>query len=138
MNYIKNKSIIIFDGICNLCNSSVRFIIKNDPKEHFVFASLQSDAAKEILLQLADEKFSDDSIVLIENGKIHVGSTAALKILRRLNHPVKLFYCFIVLPKKIRDYVYQYIAKNRYKWFGKRKKCMIPTAEIKGRFIESL
>ena len=132
---LKNKSIILFDGVCNLCNTSVIFIIKHDKKAHFKFASLQSDAAKELLLQLNLKKVKMDSIVLIENNKIHKKSTAALRISRKLNGGFKLLYAFIIIPTFVRNWVYNYIAKNRYKWFGKKDSCMIPSEKLKDRFI---
>ncbi|MBI9041394.1 thiol-disulfide oxidoreductase DCC family protein [Lutibacter sp.] len=137
MNNYEGKSIIFFDGVCNLCNSSVNFIIKHDKKKHFLFASLQSDAAKEILLQYNSKKIIFDSIILIEANKIYEKSTAALKIAKHLNNGYFLLYIFIVIPVFIRDYVYNYIAKNRYKWYGKKDSCMIPTKELKDRFIGS-
>ena len=136
MNKFNGKSIILFDGVCNLCNSSVNFIIKHDKKKKFIFTSLQSDAAKEILLQFPSKKLSLDSIVLIENGIIYKKSTAALKILKHLNSGYKLLYFFIIIPDFIRDFVYNQVAKNRYKWFGISKNCMIPTKEIKSRFLK--
>lgn len=135
MNNFNGKSIILFDGICNLCNSSVNFIIKNDAKEHFLFASLQSDAAKEILLHLPSNNLNLNSIVLIENGNFYEKSTAALRISKHLNGGYKALYAFIIVPKLIRDWVYNLIAKNRYKWFGKKEHCMIPTEELQYRFI---
>ena len=135
MNRTKDKSIILFDGVCNLCNASVNFIIKNDEKQTFLFASLQSDAAKELLLQHNVKKFKMDWIVLIENNKIHKKSTAALRISRKLNGGFKLLYAFIIIPTFIRNWVYNYIAKNRYKWFGKKDSCMIPSEKLKDRFI---
>ena len=133
---LKNKSIILFDGVCNLCNSSVIFIIKQDKKAHFKFASLQSDAAKELLLQHNVKKIKMDSIVLIENNEIHEKSTAALRISRKLNGGFKILYAFIIIPTFLRDWVYNYIAKNRYKWFGKKDYCMIPSEKLKHRFLE--
>ncbi|REE81657.1 putative DCC family thiol-disulfide oxidoreductase YuxK [Lutibacter oceani] len=138
MNNIKNESIILFDGVCNLCNASVNFIIKHDKKAHFKFASLQSDAAKEILLQYNSKKIKLDSIILIEEEAIYEKSTAALKISRKLTGGFKLLYIFIIIPKFIRDWVYNYIAKNRYKWFGKKESCMIPSLEMKDRFLDLL
>ena len=130
------KSIILFDGVCNLCNSSVQFIIKRDKKEQFLFASLQSDYAKE---QLPDE-FSDgkalQSIVLKEKDEIKTKSTAALTIAKHLSGVWPILYAFIIIPKFIRDWVYDIIAKNRYKWFGKKDQCMIPSPELKSRFID--
>ncbi|AMC09955.1 hypothetical protein Lupro_01195 [Lutibacter profundi] len=136
MNNFNNKLIIFFDGVCNLCNSSVNFIIKHDNKEQFLFASLQSDAAKEILLQFSTKKLTLDSIILVDNGNIYEKSSAILQISKHLNGGYKLLYCFVIVPKFIRDWVYNYIAKNRYKWFGKKENCMVPTPEIKDRFIE--
>ncbi len=138
MNNFNSKSIVLFDGVCNLCTSSVAFIIKHDRKEQFLFASLQSDAAKEILLQFSLRKLNMDSIVLVENPNIYDKSTAALKITKQLNGPIKLVYFFVIIPKSIRDRVYTYIAENRYKWYGKKKKCMVPSEAIKNRFLDSL
>ncbi len=135
MNKNKNKSIILFDGICNLCNASVYFIIKHDKKEQFLFASLQSDAAKEILLQYNSKKIKFDSIVLIEKNEIYEKSTAALRIAKSLSGGFKFLYLFIIIPKFIRDWVYNYIAKNRYKWYGKKESCMIPSPKLINRFI---
>ena len=137
MNNFEGKSIIFFDGVCNLCNSSVNFIIKHDKKKQFLFASLQSDAAKEILLQYNSKKINLDSIVLLDNGKLFEKSTAALRISKHLNNGLFLLYIFIIIPTFIRDYLYDYIAKNRYKWYGKKDSCMIPTKDLKSRFLES-
>jgi predicted DCC family thiol-disulfide oxidoreductase YuxK len=137
MNNFEGKSIIFFDGVCNLCNSSVNFIIKHDEKKQFLFASLQSDAAKEILLQYNSKKINLDSIVLLDNGKLYEKSTAALRISKHLNNGLFLLYIFIIIPTFIRDYLYNYIAKNRYKWYGKKDSCMIPTKDLKSRFLES-
>lgn len=136
MNNTKNKSIILFDGVCNLCNASVNFIIKHDKKAHFKFASLQSDAAKELLLQYNSKNINYDSIILIENASLYIKSTAALRISRNLNGSYKLLYAFIIIPTFIRDWVYNYIAKNRFKWYGKKDSCMIPTPELKNRFLD--
>ena len=136
MNNTKNKSLILFDGVCNLCNASVNFIIKHDKKVHFNFASLQSDAAKELLLQFNVKKIKMDSIVLIENGTFYEKSTAALRISKKLNGGYKLLYVFIIIPTFLRDWVYDFIAKNRYKWYGKKDSCMIPSKDLKNRFLE--
>lgn len=131
------KRIILFDGICNLCNASVNFIIKNDKKKFFVFASLQSDVAKEILLQFSAKKLNLDSIIYIENGALYEKSTAALKIAKQLRFPWPIFYLFIIIPPFIRDKIYNLIAKNRYKWFGKKDSCMIPTPDLKSLFLDT-
>ncbi len=135
MNNYSGKSIILFDGVCNLCNSSVNFILKHDKKKRFIFTSLQSDVAKEILLQFPTKYLNLDSIILIENGKVYEKSTAALKILKHLYNGYQLLYAFIIIPKFIRDWVYIIIAQNRYKWFGKKEECMLPTSESKSRFL---
>ena len=135
MNNFKDKSIILFDGICNLCNSSVNFIIKNDKKEHFLFASLQSDAAKDILLQYQVKKIKFDSILLIENGEIFEKSRAALRISRNLDGAYRFIYFLKIIPKFLTDWIYEIIARNRYKWFGKKEFCMIPSSQVKNRFL---
>jgi len=136
MNTLKNYSIILFDGYCNLCNSSIQFIIKHDKKKHFLLASLQSDAAKNILLQLGQKSFKNiDSIVLIENNKILYKSDAALLIAKNLDGLMKFVYLFLIVPRPLRDAIYNYIAKNRYKWFGKRKSCMVPNLKDTDRFL---
>ena len=135
MNIYKNKSIILFDGVCNLCNSSVNFIIKHDKKKHFLFASLQSDAAKEILLHHSLNKIIFDSIILIEDTIVYEKSTAVLRIAKKLNNGFQLLYVFILIPKILRDKIYDYIAKNRYKWYGKKNTCMLPSKDLKSRFL---
>ena len=133
---LENKSIILFDGVCNLCNNSVQFIIKRDKKHPFLFTSLQSDAAQELLLHFTLKNSDFDSIILIQNNKVYQKSTAILQISRQLDGLWKLNYGFIIIPKFIRDFVYTIIAKNRYKWFGKKDHCMIPTQELKIRFLD--
>jgi len=133
---LKNKKIILFDGVCNLCNSSVHFIIKKDKKKQFLFTSLQSDAARDILLQFQLKNSELDSILLIKNGQVYQKSDAILKIVKHLNGIWKMSYGFIIIPKFIRDYVYIIIAKNRYRWFGKKEVCMIPTKELQMRFLD--
>lgn len=138
MNNFNGKSIVLFDGVCNLCNSSVNFIIKHDKKAQFLFASLQSDVAKEILLQFKSKKINLDSIVLIEQEIFYKKSIAVLRILKHLGGRYALFYCGVIIPKFIRDKLYDYIAKNRYKWYGKRESCMVPAAELKKKFLDFL
>ena len=129
------KSIILFDGICNLCNASVRFILKRDPSKKFLFASLQSDAAEKLLLQYKEKKIGMDSILLIEDGKVYQKSTAVLKICRNLNWPWRMFSAASQLPESFTDKVYDLIAKNRYQWFGKKDSCTMMMPEFKNRFI---
>ena len=131
----KNNCIILFDGVCNLCNSSVQFIIRNDPKKLFLFASLQSDAASKILLQFRIKKLDLTSILFIENGLIYDKSTAVLKISRKLKGGYPLLYGFIIIPRFMRDWMYQQLANNRYKWFGKKDICMVPSSDLVDRFL---
>lgn len=125
----------MFDGVCNLCNSSVQFIIKHDTHKRFVFTSLQSDVSKEILLQFQNEKNDLSSILLVEKGTIYKESTAVLKIFRHLGKGFPILYVFIIIPPFIRNFLYRIIAKNRYKWFGKKEQCMLPSDEFKNRFL---
>lgn len=133
----QHKKLIFFDGVCNLCNSSIQYIIKRDKKDVFMFAPLQSEAAKNMPeLQEADI-LKSDSIVLYEPRKgVSIKSTAVLKIGKHLGFPSNVLVIFRIVPRFIRDAVYDYIAKNRYKWYGKRAQCMVPTAEIKAKFLE--
>jgi predicted DCC family thiol-disulfide oxidoreductase YuxK len=128
-------SIILFDGVCNLCNGAVQFVIKRDNKNQFLFASLQSEEGKQIL---EDNNFSankSDSFLLVEDGKVYERSTAALRVLKNLSGLRSLLYGFIIVPKFIRDSVYNWIAKNRYQRFGRKDECMIPTPELKAKFL---
>jgi predicted DCC family thiol-disulfide oxidoreductase YuxK len=135
-NPASSPPVIFFDGVCNLCNGFVQFTIKRDKKSHFKFASLQSETAKKMLPEnfFADQKLS--SVVLLEDGKFFSKSTAALHILRGLDGPLKLLYAFIIVPPVVRNLVYDVIARYRYRWFGKRESCMIPTPELKNRFLD--
>ncbi|MCG3087885.1 thiol-disulfide oxidoreductase DCC family protein [Sporosarcina cyprini] len=129
------KRIVLFDGECNFCNSSVQFIIKRDPANHFLFSSLQSETGKKYVKQfhIPDDV---DSLVLIDNGRAYTKSAAALHIAKKLDGLWHLLFLFILVPRKIRDKVYDYVAKNRYKWFGKQEEaCMLPTPEERKRFI---
>ena len=128
-------SIILFDGVCNLCNGAVRFIIKRDNKNRFLFASLQSEEGKQILEDNNFPANKSDSFLLVEDGKVYERSTAALRVLKNLSGLRSLLYGFIIVPKFIRDSVYNWIAKNRYQWFGRKDECMIPTPELKAKFL---
>ena len=129
------KLIVLFDGVCNFCNQSVQFIIKRDPSQRFQFASLQSDMGEKLKTEIAIPE-QIDSLILIEKERYFTKSTAALKIARHLKGPTRLLYVFIAIPKPIRDFFYQILAKNRYKWFGKRDSCMIPTPKERQRFLD--
>ncbi len=131
-----SQKIIFFDGVCNLCQRSVQFILTHDPKAIFSFASLQGEVAKKILSthQLDTEQIN--SLVLLENGKIYIRSTAALRIAKQMSGIWKLLYVFILVPPFIRDAVYDWIARNRYHWFGKQETCWIPRHGWKERFLD--
>jgi predicted DCC family thiol-disulfide oxidoreductase YuxK len=133
-NQVKHP-VIYFDGICNLCNASINFIIKRDPKGHYKFASLQSEYAVENLPDELTRVGQLPTLVLIDKN-IKTRSTAALTIAKHLSGLWPLIYIFIILPPFIRDFFYDLIAKNRYKLFGKRDHCMIPTPELKDRFMD--
>lgn len=126
----------MFDGVCNLCNSLVVFAIKRDPDGDLKFASLQSDTGQEILQEfdLPTEKF--ETFVLVENGEVYTKSTAALRTARYLRFPWQLLYPFIFVPRPIRDFFYSVIANNRYNWFGRKDECMVPSPELKDRFLD--
>ena len=129
--------IIFFDGVCNLCNSSVNFIIRYDKRNIFHFASLQWDVARELLSENYPEGDDFQTILYYENGKIYEKSTAVLRIARKLGYPWKAAYGFIIVPKFIREAIYLLISRNRYKWFGRRDRCMIPSPELKNKFLNS-
>ena len=131
-----NKQIILFDGVCNLCNSSVQFIIKRDKKDIFRFAALQSDIGQELVRKRGIDTSMVDSIILIQpEVAYYVKSDAALRIARSLSGFWPALGIFLWLPSGLRDLVYDLVAKNRYKVFGKRDACMIPTPELKEKFL---
>jgi predicted DCC family thiol-disulfide oxidoreductase YuxK len=132
-----NKApVILFDGVCNLCNGAVQFVIKHDREKKFSFASLQSNAGQELLNEYRLPAANYTSFVLLQDGKAYTRSTAALKVARNLNGLYKLGYTFMIVPKFIRDGIYNWVSNNRYKWFGKRTECIIPTPELKERFLD--
>jgi predicted DCC family thiol-disulfide oxidoreductase YuxK len=125
----------LFDGICNFCSGSVLFIIKRDPKGYFSFAPLQTKAGEAVMQQYGIGDDQPESIILVENGKVWYRSSAALRITRKLRRGWPLFYGFIIIPRVIRDFFYNIIAKNRYRWFGRKESCFIPTPELRSRFL---
>jgi len=127
--------IILFDGVCNFCNSAVNFVIKRDKRSTLKFATLQSPVAQEMLLKNNLSESDLSSFVFIEKEKIFTRSTAALKVFKYLNGLWPLMYGFIIVPVFIRDGIYKLMAKNRYRWFGKREQCMVPTPDIRARFL---
>lgn len=127
--------VVLFDGVCNLCNSSVQFIIRKDKKKQFYFASLQGETGQALLKKFNLSTNHFNSFVLVENDKIYTKSTAVLKLLKLLGGWWKLLYAFIIVPPFIRNALYSFIAVNRYRWFGKRESCMLPAPELKSRFL---
>lgn len=128
------KQIILFDGDCNFCDQSVQFIIKRDPEAIFHFASLESEAGKELRKKYHLQE-NINSMVLIKGEHTYLRSTAALQIARQLTGMWKLSYFLILIPRSIRDFFYQFVAKHRYTWFGKMKQCRIPSPEVRRRFF---
>lgn len=130
-----NQSIILFDGVCNLCNSAVNFVIRREKKNLIQFAPLQSETAHLLLANRNMPAEEMKSFVFIEEGKLYTQSTAALRVCRHLNGLWPILYGFIILPPFIRDGIYKWVAKNRYKWFGQKNECMIPTPELQTKFL---
>jgi len=130
------SSVILFDGVCNLCNGFVTFVIARDPGGRFKFAPLQSAAAGRLLGTMSSRAAWPDSVVLVENGRAWTRSAAALRIARGLAFPWPLAYAFVVVPRPIRDWIYTLVARRRYQWFGKRDVCMMPTPALAARFID--
>ena len=127
--------VILFDGVCNFCNRSVNFIIKRDKKKTIRFSPLQSDTGRKLIAQFNLRLTGIESFVFIEKGKAYIRSTAALMVCRHLKALWPLCFGLIIVPKFIRDGIYNWFAGNRYKWFGARDQCMIPTPEIKAKFL---
>ncbi|MCY8485824.1 thiol-disulfide oxidoreductase DCC family protein [Bacillus atrophaeus] len=127
--------VLLFDGVCNLCNGAVQFIIKRDPDGLISFSSLQSETGQRLLKlnRLPTEHF--DSFVFIEDGKVYTKSTAAIKVFRHLRGAWRFSVVLLAVPRPVRNMVYSLIAKNRYKWFGKKNECMLPSPAIKKRFL---
>lgn len=131
-----NHPILLFDGVCNLCNGFVQFVIKRDKKAKFKFASLQSEAGQELLNEYGLKTEDFESFVYIKNNKFYQKSSAALTLLSDLGGLWILFYPLMIFPRFIRDFVYNLVARNRYKMFGKTESCMVPTPELKARFLD--
>jgi predicted DCC family thiol-disulfide oxidoreductase YuxK len=133
----KDKQLILFDGVCNLCNSSVLYVIKRDKKNKFLFAPLQSKIGRAVLNEFQIDTAETDSILLYEpiTNTIKYRSSAALHISKNLGFPINFMVVFSIIPNFIRDWVYNFVAKNRYKWYGKKESCMIPTTELQAKFM---
>lgn len=132
---MSNSPIILFDGVCNFCNGVVNFIIRQDKKKIFKFAPLQSEAGKKFLSGSSIDRSRMNSFVLVEDGKIYTRSTAALKLYNKLPWYWKWTQVFWLVPTRLRDVVYDFVARNRYKWFGKRDVCMVPGKDVRERFV---
>ena len=128
-------AVVLFDGVCNLCNGFVQFVIPRDPRGYFRFGALSSDAAGRLMRQAGVVPGRADSIVLIDGGQAYVRSAAALRIVRRLRFPWPLLYGLVLVPTPLRDRAYDVVARNRVRWFGQRDTCFVPGAETKHRFL---
>lgn len=129
------NNIVIFDGVCNLCNWSVRFIIERDSRSVFKFASVQSAIGEKLLREYAIPFTEPKSVILLKNGQIHEKSSAALEIAAELDGFWRVLVILRLIPRPVRDFIYNWIARNRYRWFGKREVCMVPTTDQKARFL---
>ena len=134
MELIKEK-IVLFDGVCNLCQSTVQFVIKHDQRKKIRFASLQGEFGQQILKEHNLPLTNYNSFLFLENGKLHMKSGAALRLSRYLDGVWPLFYILIIIPPFLRNAVYGFIANNRYRWFGKQESCWLPTPDLKQRFL---
>lgn len=133
----KDKKILLFDGVCNLCNSAVQFVIKHDKKDLFRFVTLQSDLGQKIAKHIGVDTSKIDSMIVYEpNIAYYYKAQAALKIVKYIGGIYNLMGVFSIVPQGILNTIYDFVAKNRYKWFGKKDSCMIPTAELKSKFLE--
>ncbi|MEO5683696.1 MAG: thiol-disulfide oxidoreductase DCC family protein [Chitinophagaceae bacterium] len=131
-----DKKIVLFDGVCNLCNSSVQFILKRDKKDQFLFGSLQGKTGQAYLRQFNLPADTFNSFMLVEEGKLYSRSAGALRMLKHLGGAWSMLYAFIIVPSFIRDGVYNWISRNRYKWFGKEESCWLPSPAFKAKFLD--
>lgn len=129
------NQLILFDGVCNFCDASINFVLERDPEGKFKYASLQSEAGQEVLTRLGLPTSDFDSFVYVEGDKHYTKSSAGLKVAQELGGLWRLTAIFMLVPKPLRDWVYSLIARNRYKWFGKKDACMLPSPEVRERFL---
>jgi len=133
----QEKIVVMFDGVCNLCNGLILFLIPRDPRGIFVFSPLQSEQSKKVLAEKTNLNPNQlDSVVVIVNGKVYQKSKAVIQIFQRLSFPWKFLVLGNILPTAFTDRIYDFVGKNRYKWFGKKDQCMLPTPEILSRFLK--
>jgi predicted DCC family thiol-disulfide oxidoreductase YuxK len=128
--------VLLFDGVCNLCNRSVQFILKNEKNRVLKFTAIQSSFGKRLLSEYNIDPVQTDSVILVKDGKMYTRSDAVLSVTSYLRFPYRLGRVFVIVPKPLRDLFYKQVARNRYHWFGKRDHCMLPTPELKKRFLE--
>lgn len=136
MNPDIKSPILLFDGVCNLCNASVQWVLKRDRKGIFKFAALQSETGQRLLQQFGFSQENFDTVVLVDGEKVFTRSDAPLEIARRLGGLWSLFFVFKIIPRFLRDAVYNWVARNRYRWFGRKEECMLPRPEWKNRFLD--
>lgn len=129
------KAVILFDGVCRFCNGSVNFVLRHDRHNRFLFAPLQSEAGQALMARHGIDPSKTDSFVLVEGGKPYVKSTAALRVARRLGFPWNGLWAFMIVPAFLRNAVYDWIARNRYRWFGQLDACMVPDAGVRSKFL---
>ena len=135
MTDTSQHAVVLFDGVCNFCNRSVNWIIRRDRRGYFRFAPLQSDGGARLQVEYGLDPTALDTLVLIEGGQVYTKSTAGLRIVRRLRPPWPALYALIAVSRPARDLLYDWFARRRYRWFGKRDECMVPTAEVRERFL---
>lgn len=128
-------AIVLFDGVCNFCNASVNFVIARDKAGYFKFAPLQSEIGEELSTRHGIDKIETDSVIVIENERVYTHSSAALRIARHLDGIWSWTYVFVIVPKPIRDLLYRLFARNRYRLFGRQDACMMPTPDVRARFM---
>lgn len=129
------SGVILFDGVCNFCDGTINFILDRDRKQFYKFAANQSEAGREVLAKYGIKAETIDTLIVIEEGKVYTHSTGALRIARHLGKLWPVLSVFLIIPAPIRDVVYRFIARNRYKWFGVREACRVPTPEERARFL---
>jgi predicted DCC family thiol-disulfide oxidoreductase YuxK len=134
---VAGRRVVLFDGVCGLCDATVRFVVGRDPEGVFVFASLQSEAARGLLAPLrVVPQAEPDTVLLIEDGRLFTHSTAAVRIARRLAWPWRVAWALVLVPRPVRDAVYRWIARNRYRWFGRKDACTRPSRVLAERFLD--
>jgi predicted DCC family thiol-disulfide oxidoreductase YuxK len=132
----QDAPLLLFDGECNLCHGAVQFVLKRDRAQRFRFAALRSAAGQQAIAAAGVRGPLPDSMVLIHRGRLHMKSGAALRVAKLLPFPWPLWFVFWLVPSPLRDLVYAFVARNRYRWFGKQKACWVPTAALRARFLD--